>query len=141
MNRIIRNLNSVWRFQEFRKEAEDKQALKTNMTTLGQQLLRWRPSDAGLRDRQDALEQSWLQLMCELPNNEEQLHAAQIELLPSRQALNELLMWMDGLDRVMEEDATQPINNLMDVQLHLQKYKVGIDSFLPVPKFSWLCST
>lgn len=112
-------------WQEFRKEAEDKQSLKTKVTTLGNQLLRYQPSDAAMRDHLDNIEQHWLQLMCELPNNEEQLHAAHIELLPSRQALNELLMWLDSIHTTLALDKNTPITSLMDVQLHLQKYRVG----------------
>ena len=61
--------------------------------------------------------------MYQLPNNEEQLHAAQMELLPSRQALNELLMWLDGVERTINEDEKETPSNLMDVGLLMHKYK------------------
>ena len=108
-----------------RKEAENKEALKTKVTMLGQQLLRYQPSDSVLRDTLDNIQQQWLQLMCELPNNEEQLHAAHMQLLPSRQALNELIMWLHSIHATLTEDENQPITSFMDVQLHLQKYRVS----------------
>ena len=62
--------------------------------------------------------------MSQLPNNEELLHAAQMELLPSRQALNELVMWMDGVDAGLVEDDRLVAASVVDVQILVQKYRV-----------------
>ena len=72
--------------------------------------------------------------MCDLPNNEEALHTAQMQLMPSRQALNELMLWMDGVEATVNEDEGKTVASLMDVQLLLQKYRVGTDNFLVVKK-------
>ena len=64
--------------------------------------------------------------MCDLPNNEEALHTAQMQLMPSRQALNELMLWMDGVEATINEDEGKTVLSLMDVQLLLQKYRVSI---------------
>ncbi len=64
-------------------------------------------------------------LMCDLPNNEEALHTAQMQLLPSRQALTELMLWMDGVENTVNEDEGKTVTSLMDVQLLLQKYRVS----------------
>ena len=64
--------------------------------------------------------------MCDLPNNEEALHTAQMQLMPSRQALNELMLWMDGVEATINEDEGKTVVSLMDVQLLLQKYRVNI---------------
>ena len=69
-------------------------------------------------------------LMSQLPNNEELLHTAQMELLPSRQALNELVMWMDGVDAGLEEDDRLTAASLVDVQILVQKYRVCFLCFL-----------
>ena len=98
--------------------------MKTNISTIGNQVLRSRPSDTILRSRLDHIEERWLQLMCDLPNNEEALHAAQMELMPSRQALKELVLWMDGIDAVLQDDHCKDMLCLMDVELLLQKYRV-----------------
>ena len=63
--------------------------------------------------------------MCDLPNNEEALHTAQMQLLPSRQALTELMLWMDGVENTVNEDEGKTVTSLMDVQLLLQKYRVS----------------
>ena len=67
-----------------------------------------------------------IRLMCDLPNNEEALHTAQMQLMPSRQALNELMLWMDGVEATINEDEGKTVLSLMDVQLLLQKYRVNI---------------
>ena len=59
-----------------------------------------------------------------LPGNEEQLHRAQMEVLPSRQALTELILWLEQLETALREDEGHTLTNLMDVQIMLQKYKV-----------------
>ena len=64
--------------------------------------------------------------MCDLPNNEEALHTAQMQLMPSRQALNELMLWMDGVEATINEDEGKTVLSLMDVQLLLQKYRVNV---------------
>ena len=60
-----------------------------------------------------------------LPGNEEQLHRAQMEVLPSRQALTELEMWLEQLEIALREDEGRTLTNMMDVQMMLQKYKVN----------------
>lgn len=98
--------------------------MKTKTTTLGNQLVRARSNDTALQQRVADIDQSWLMLMSQLPNNEELLHTAQMELLPSRQALNELVMWMDGVDAGLEEDDRLTAASLVDVQILVQKYRV-----------------
>lgn len=105
--------------------AENHQPLKTRVSNLGQQLLRSRPSDTILRNHLDMLEQQWMALMCELPNSEQQLHAAQMALLPSRQALTELEIWLDEAQQEVL-DSAQQVNSLTEVKLQLQKYRVRL---------------
>jgi hypothetical protein len=71
------------------------------------------------------IESRWLRLVGNLPNSEEQLHQAQMELLPSRQALNELLLWLEGIESTICEDTGRILMNLVDTQVMLQKYRVS----------------
>ena len=118
-------------FQEFRKEVENQQQAKTDVTNLGQTLLRSRPDDSDLQDRLERLDHHWVSLMCDLPNSETQLHNAQMDLLPSRQALHELMLWMEVLETVLEEDAKSVPSSAVDTQLLLQKYRVSYSSIQP----------
>ncbi len=63
--------------------------------------------------------------MCDLPSSEEALHAAQMQLLPSRQALAKLMLWMDGVEATVAQDEQNPVSSLSDVQLMLRKYRVS----------------
>ena len=110
--------------QDLKKEVDQHRSAKTKTTTLGNQLVRARPTDIDLQHRVANIDQSWLVLMSQLPNNEELLHAAQMELLPSRQALNELVMWMDGVDAGLVEDDRLVAASVVDVQILVQKYRV-----------------
>ncbi len=105
---------------------ENQQPAKTKLTTLGNQLLRVRPGDTVLQTRLDDLEKRWLHLVAELPHSEEQLHRAQMDLLPSRQALNELMLWLEGIESALREDLGKVLGSTMDVQIMLQKYRVCI---------------
>jgi hypothetical protein len=47
-----------------------------------------------------------------------------MELMPSRQALHELQLWMEEIEKALEHDAHSPITSLADIQVMLQRYKV-----------------
>ena len=98
--------------------------MKTKVATLGNQLLSLRPNDSMLSDRLETIDSQWMQLMRALPNNEVQLHTAQMDLLPSRQALNELMLWLEQMEGTLREDEGKELSALLDVQLILQRYKV-----------------
>ncbi|ELT88687.1 hypothetical protein CAPTEDRAFT_175674 [Capitella teleta] len=110
-------------FLDFRKEVENQQPLKTKVVTLGNQLLHSRPNDFVIQDKLDSMEKRWMDLVKELPDNEEQLHKAQMELLPSRQALNEMLLWLEGIEATIREDSGMIPMSLMDAQVLLRKYR------------------
>jgi hypothetical protein len=76
------------------------------------------------------MENMWLQLVSDIPNNEEQLHQAQMELLPSRQALSELLLWLEGIESTIREDTGRVLLNLVDTRVMLQKYRVSFSQSL-----------
>ena len=120
------SLYITYPFQDFRREIEDKQATKTNISTLGKQIISSNIThDDSVKQRVQSIEDHWLQLICNLPNNEEALHTAQMELLPSRQALNDVILWMDGVCNVIEEDTGKQIDGLIGLEVLLQKYRVS----------------
>ena len=49
-----------------------------------------------------------------------------MELLPSRQALNEILAWMDEAEKTLAGDSKQTIINLRDVLQFVKKYRVSL---------------
>ena len=111
--------------QEFRKEVEGQQQNKTKVSNLGTLLMRSRRSNAtDLQERLDYIENQWLLLLADIPNTEENLHMVQMELLPSRQALNELMLWMDTIENALLEDHGKPLRKLEDIQDILHKYRV-----------------
>ena len=115
--------------QDFRKEVENQQPQKVKIVTLGHQLLRIRPGDCeAMNERLKQIEEDWERLTCDLPNSELQLHSTQMEQMPSRQALNEMLVWLESVRSMLSEEERQPINNQMDLQVTLQKYRVRIVS-------------
>ena len=108
---------------DFRKQLEARMPARSHVTTLGAQLLRCRPRDLSVEQRLASMEVAWLEVVGALPNNEAQLHAAQMELLPSRQALNELLLWLDSIDQLLADDADVDVETtLVDVGTRLHKY-------------------
>ena len=115
--------------QDFRKEVENQQPQKVKIVTLGHQLLRIRPGDCeAMNERLKQIEEDWERLTCDLPISELQLHSTQMEQMPSRQALNEMLVWLESVRSMLSEEERQPINNQMDLQVTLQKYRVRIVS-------------
>ena len=83
-----------------------------------------------LHDRLDTMDKQWMHLVKELPNNEAQLHTAQMELLPSRQALNELMLWLQQMEGVLREDEGKELSALLEVQVMLHKYKASVHNMV-----------
>ena len=81
-----------------------------------------------MKQRLQCIEDDWLQLICNLPNNEEVLHKAQMELLPSRQALNDIVLWMDGVCTTLAEDRGQ-LDGLLALEALLHKYRVTENTY------------
>ena len=45
--------------------------------------------------------------------------------MPSRQALHELQVWMEEMEKALDADANSPIKTLADIEVMLKKYKVS----------------
>ena len=112
-------------FQEFRKEVENQLPLKEKVLSVGNQLLQNQVyQTADLEERLKHLELDWAHLEHDINNAEEYLHQAQMDLMPSRQALGELNAWLTEIEETLQEEKTKPMRNLADIEVLLKKYKV-----------------
>lgn len=50
---------------------------------------------------------------------------AQMKLMPSRQALGELMVWTEELGQLVQQDATSRTRSMTDTQIMMKKYKVS----------------
>lgn len=111
--------------QEFRKEVENQLPLKEKVLSIGNQLLQNKVyQTADLQDRMRYLEHEWAHLEHDINNSEEYLHQAQMDLMPSRQALGELNAWLTEIEETLAEEKNKPLKNLADMEVLLKKYKV-----------------
>ncbi|XP_005399199.1 PREDICTED: nesprin-2 isoform X3 [Chinchilla lanigera] len=94
--------SNIKKFFEFSKEVDEKSSLKTAVLSTGNQLLHLKETDtATLRAALAQFEQKWTLLITQLPDIQEKLHQLQMEKLPSRKAITEMISWMDGVERQM----------------------------------------
>ena len=112
--------------QEFKKEVENQQPLKEKVLSIGNQLLesKVQQSAPDLEDRLRHLEHEWAHLEHDVAKSEEYLHQAQMDLLPSRQALGELSSWLTEIEETLSGEKSKPLRNLADMEVVLKKYKV-----------------
>ena len=106
---------------DLRKDIESRAEQKAQLETLGAHLLRARPRDVSIKHRIDDVSARWAQLMRQLPEAEQQLHEAQMEQLPLRQALADVDMWLDGVELLVRGDGDLLRHSLVDVSIALQK--------------------
>lgn len=112
-------------FQEFRKDVENQLPLKEKVLKVGNQLMQNQVyQTADLDERLKHLELEWAHLEHDITNAEEYLHQAQMDLMPSRQALGELNAWLTEIEETLNEEKTKPMKNLADIEVLLKKYKV-----------------
>ncbi|KAH3846261.1 hypothetical protein DPMN_088560 [Dreissena polymorpha] len=109
---------------EFRKDVEDQLPLKEKVLSIGNQLLQNKVyQTADLQDRTRHLEHEWAHLEHDINNSEEYLHQAQMDLMPSRQALGELNAWLTEIEETLADEKSKPLKNLGDMEVLLKKYK------------------
>ncbi len=94
-------------------------------TTTANQLFHVKQADtAGLRSSLAKFEQKWGELITQLPAIQEKLHQLQMEKLSSREAIAELMTWLDHVEQ--QQGHEEPINaqsSVAQVRSLLQKYK------------------
>ncbi|XP_031211612.1 nesprin-2 isoform X2 [Mastomys coucha] len=122
LNTIRSNID---RFFKFSKEVDEKSSLKSAVMSTGNQLLHLKEADtATLRASLAQFEQKWTVLITQLPDIQEKLHQLQMEKLPSREAISEMITWMNIVEpQVAGEDAELPRSSASQVKHLLQKLK------------------
>ncbi|KAM5338266.1 nesprin-2 isoform 2-T2 [Glossophaga mutica] len=122
LDTIRSNIDS---FFEFSKELDEKSSLKTAVISTGNQLLHLKEADtATLRASLAQFEQKWTVVITQLPDIQEKLHQLQMEKLPSRKAITEMISWMNDVEhQTAGEDAEPLLSSASQVKNLLQKYK------------------
>uniref|UniRef100_A0A671DRX2 Nesprin-2 n=2 Tax=Rhinolophus ferrumequinum TaxID=59479 RepID=A0A671DRX2_RHIFE len=112
-------------FFEFSKELDEKSSLKTAVISTGNQLLHLKEADtATLRASLAQFEQQWTMLITQLPDIQEKLHQLQMEKLPSRKAITEMISWMNNVEhQAADEDSELSLSSASQVKNLLHKYK------------------
>uniref|UniRef100_A0A8C0F857 Spectrin repeat containing nuclear envelope protein 2 n=1 Tax=Bubo bubo TaxID=30461 RepID=A0A8C0F857_BUBBB len=116
------NINSLFAFS---KEVDEKSSLKSSVVSTANQLFHVKQADtAALRSSLAKFEQKWGELITQLPAIQEKLHQLQMEKLSSREAIAELMTWLDHVEQQQGHEG--PINSqssAAQVRNLLQKYK------------------
>ncbi|KAM7109858.1 nesprin-2 [Ciconia maguari] len=116
------NINSLFTFS---KEVDEKSSLKSSVVSTANQLFHVKQADtAALRSSLPKFEQKWGELIIQLPAIQEKLHQLQMEKLSSREAIAELMTWLDHVEQ--QQGHEDPINSqcsAAQVRSLLQKYK------------------
>ncbi|XP_063015844.1 nesprin-2 isoform X4 [Melospiza melodia melodia] len=116
------NINSLFTFS---KEVDEKSSLKSSVVSTASQLLHVKQADtAALRSSLAKFEQKWGELITQLPAIQEKLHQLQMEKLSSREAIAELMAWLDHVEQQQErEELINSQGSAAQVKTLLQKYK------------------
>nr|XP_045014662.1 nesprin-1 isoform X2 [Jaculus jaculus] len=113
-------------FLEFSKEVDAKSSLKSSVMSTGNQLLRLKKVDtAALRAELSRMDGQWTDLLTNIPAVQEKLHQLQMDKLPSRHAISEVMSWISLMESVIQEDDEGIRNAVGYTAIHeyLQKYK------------------
>ncbi|XP_017663045.1 PREDICTED: nesprin-2 isoform X2 [Lepidothrix coronata] len=109
----------------FSKEVDEKSSLKSSVVSTANQLFHVKQADtAALRSSLAKFEQKWGELITQLPAIQEKLHQLQMEKLSSREAIAELMTWLDQVEQQQEHE--EPVNSqrsAAQVKSLLHKYK------------------
>ncbi|XP_033126157.1 nesprin-1-like isoform X2 [Anneissia japonica] len=113
----------VDRFTEFRKDVENHVPMKVSVCSHGTQLLRIKELKLlKIREKLSKIEQQWTSLQNTVPIVQDQLHHLQMEMLPSRQALNELILWMEALEKQLKKDVGNIFTKSDEVETQFKRY-------------------
>ncbi|XP_062428373.1 nesprin-1 isoform X2 [Rhea pennata] len=117
------HLNS---FLEFSKEVDAKSSQKSSVLSTGNQLLRLKKVDtAALRAGLSQIDSQWTELLTQIPAVQEKLHQLQMDKIPSRHAITEVMSWISLMENVIQQDE-ENIKNAVGqkiIQDYVQKYK------------------
>lgn len=113
-------------FLEFSKEVDAKSSLKSSVLSTGNQLLRLKKLDTvALRAELCHIDNQWTELLKNIPAVQEKLHQLQMDKLPSRHAISEVMSWISLMESVIQKDEEDIKNCIGYKAIHeyLQKYK------------------
>ncbi|KAM6459267.1 nesprin-1-like [Liasis olivaceus] len=113
-------------FLEFSKEVDAKSSQKSTVLSTGNHLLRLKKVDtASLRAGLSQIDNQWTELLIQIPVVQEKLHQLQMDKLPSRHAMTEVMSWITLMENAISKDE-ENIKNIVGhkvIQEYLQKYK------------------
>lgn len=82
------------------------------------------------RDNVSLILSQWIKLYDAVQETEIFFHKTQMDLMPSRQALNELVTWLDITEVAVMNEQEKVINNISDVETFLETFTVRCCSFI-----------
>ncbi|XP_063296179.1 nesprin-2 [Pelobates fuscus] len=112
-------------FLEFTNDVDRMSSLKTSVLNTGSQLLRVKEADSTyLKVTMGKYEEKWAELIAALPIVQEKLQQLLMEKLPSRDAIHELMAWLEEVECGKEHEiGTNTPTSLSDVRSSLQECK------------------
>ncbi|OWK09294.1 SYNE2, partial [Cervus elaphus hippelaphus] len=128
---LLQQTLNYWKEQSL-NVSQDLDTIRSNINNFftavlstGNQLLHLKEADtATLRASLAQFEQKWTVLITQLPDIQEKLHQLQMEKLPSRKAIMEMIDWMNNVEHQTEdEDSEHSLSSASQVKNLLQKYK------------------
>ncbi|XP_010123998.1 PREDICTED: LOW QUALITY PROTEIN: nesprin-1-like, partial [Chlamydotis macqueenii] len=113
-------------FLEFSKEVDAKSSQKSSVLSTGNQLLRLKKMDtAALRAGLSHIDSQWTELLTQIPAVQEKLHQLQMDKIPSRHAITEVMSWISLMENVifLDEENIKNVVGQKVIQDYVQKYK------------------
>jgi len=100
--------------------------VKDRLSSSGSQLTAARPENVVLRCRLEKLNDEWQRMVTALRDGEKEAHAAWLLLVTPRQALSELISWLQSVEKIIREGLSTSPNSSADVRCEQLKYRVHI---------------
>lgn len=127
--------------QDIAKEVENHAVVNARVLATGRQLMAAQPGNVILRGRLKKLGCDWQRLITTLHDGESRLHAARMSLLPVKQAFNELMLWLQSIQKVIREGSSKSVCSSSDVQCEQQKYRVYTCTCIIVDLWFYVCGS
>ncbi|XP_048737335.2 nesprin-1-like isoform X3 [Ostrea edulis] len=119
---VIRS--KVDKLLEFKKEMNQQEALMSKALQTGNHLAQSKSYNAKeARSKVDWILKNWNKVRDNVEEAETYLHQAQMNLMPSRQALNELTTWLDIMEIAVKTEKEKSKQSFADLGTSLRKFK------------------
>jgi len=99
---------------------------KDHVSVSGSQLMSAQPGNITVQCRLEKLSNDWERLIRALHDGENNVHAALMLLLSPQQALNELISWLQSVEKTIREESGKAPDSSADVRCEQEKYRVCI---------------